>query len=427
MEIGVRIKEFNDLILNLNFENVQILNEKLNEASELLKSSEELRQNIDENLYNFLNSKIIIKNLNHEINETQIILMKLLRNSSGTNKSEFSIIEYNLCESLICYLNNQLKLDLVNEISENYKSFNNFILQYFANLIQGNSEAFKLLSNKWFQLATDLIDSDKFMFAFEYSCSILFLFTKKSTKSQIDKNCYFKVLEKTLDDYSESSWSSILINSEFKNVFIEIIFNNNQFFKFSNPKRIILLEILNKNLHLITSESEFTSLINFYERLSTDFLNYLIQIEKSFDDINYFNNLMLEFKQILICINDLSSENDNETEYRRLIQKRELLLCNTCEILNRIHLSDVIKVHFNKEKFDKNEESLEGHVNLKLELIRLIGILVFENEYNRNIVQETKALITIIESVNIDMNNPFIREWSIVTLRHLYYSKEIKN
>ena len=270
----------------------------------------------------------------------------------------------------------------------------------------------------------------EFDFAFEYCCSILYLYTKKrptnGDNDSIDKELYLKIFKKSLHSFDSSNWSSILVNHLFKEHFIQTILNDEYFTNdFKITQRIAILDILNKNVNMITSE--FNGLITFYETLSTHVLNYLIGNEKKFEDLNHLNNLFLELKLTLICVNDASSENENEEVFRELIQKRELTLRNTCELLNRVHSNEIIKANFNKINIDEESIQVDGYINLKLELIRFIGILVFENEFNRNIVQETKALITIIENVNIDINNPFIREWSIVTLRHLYYSKEIKN
>lgn len=318
------------------------------------------------------------------------------------------------------------------------------------------------MSLNWFNQARALIELDKFDFAFEYSCSVLYLCSKKSRELNdntnadntiINENLYKNILIKSLNSvYRESNWSSILLNYLFKEYFLSVL--NQHYFNLNNFKiRIKILKLLNNNLDKITQNSDFLNISNFYESLSIKFLNYL-DSNTVLSDLKYLNNLMYELKLILIVISDLLSscnENDDVNDringFRCLIQNRELVVRNTCHILNKIHSNGDIKKNFdanrnNDDKFEyfeidieeENEDngniddvSNKGWVNLKLELIRLIGILVYENEFNRNIIQETKALITIIENVNIDINNPFIREWSIVTLRHLYYAKEIKN
>jgi hypothetical protein len=254
------------------------------------------------------------------------------------------------------------------------------------------------------------------------------LLTKTQQNNELfTQKLYLQIFRKTLVSYDSSNWSAILVDSLFKEFFIKTLFYDGEYFKndFKITQRFTILEILSKNLNLITNE--FDGLINFYEKLSTDFLVYLYRHEKNFKDLNYLNDLFLEIKMTLVCINDAASGNENEDSVREQIQKSELVLRNTCKILNQVHSNEIIKTNFNKMLIKEESMLIDGYVNLKLELIRFIGILVFENEYNRNIVQETRALRTIIENVNIDINNPFIREWSIVTLRHLYYSKSPLN
>ena len=122
-------KNFNEFILNINSDD----NQKLNEACESLKSNQQLRQNINKSVYEYLYFQIekYLKNEN-TLNETSVLWIKLLRNSSGTNKTQFLTIENDICILLIEYLNNQVKL--VKITNENFIIF---MLQYFANLIQG--------------------------------------------------------------------------------------------------------------------------------------------------------------------------------------------------------------------------------------------------------------------------------------------------
>ena len=287
--------------------------------------------------------------------------------------------------------------------------------------------SFSGFSHKWIKIANEFLM--KYDFTFENCCSIFYLYTKKQPQNDlIDRNVYLQIFRKSLDSYENSNWSAILVNSLFKEFFMKTFFHDEEYFKndFKITQRITILQILKDNVNLIRID-EFEGLTKFYEKLSTDFLVYLFRHEKNFEDLNYLNDLFLEIKMTLVCINDASSENENEESFRQQIKKRELILRNTCEILNRVHSNEIIKANFNKKDIDEESILIDGYVNLKLELIRFIGILVFENEYNRNVVHETEALRTIIENVNIDINNPFIREWSIVTLRHLYFSKSPLN
>ena len=298
----------------------------------------------------------------------------------------------------------------------------------------GNPSAFDVFAYKWLNLAENFINvkNPSYAFLFEHCCAIIYLCLKKlNVKKRIDYKLYMLILKETSDVYLENNWSVILVKYLFKDFFLELIFKQSRYFdeEFSISKRILFLNILNSSLNLITTEVELKYLLNFFTKLSNDFLEYFIKNENLFNNFEELNDLMRELKNALICLNDLLSENENESKYREITQEYENVVRNSCLILNKVHTNNLIKERFNKE-LKKNEninELTDGYVNLKLELIRLIGILVYENEFNRNIVQETQALISIIENVNIDIYNPFIREWSIVTLRHLYYAKELKN
>lgn len=136
------IENFNNLINS--FAGCDILNSKidelLNEACELLKQNQVLRQNQNENFYkilfNFINENY---NENKTINGTFVLVIKLLRNASGANKNEFYDYEFKIQKILLTHLNKLCVQHehLNDDYNENFKNFVVFSLQYFANLIQG--------------------------------------------------------------------------------------------------------------------------------------------------------------------------------------------------------------------------------------------------------------------------------------------------
>jgi hypothetical protein len=129
-----KITKFNNLILNLNSVEEKKI-DQLNELCELLRLNEELRKNFSEKFYQILCSQLDKYLKNENINETHILLLKLLRNTYGCVKKDFTPSEARLCDLLI-----EFSINLVNEgnESENNRKFIVLILQYFANLIQGN-------------------------------------------------------------------------------------------------------------------------------------------------------------------------------------------------------------------------------------------------------------------------------------------------
>ena len=127
-----KLEKFYNLMLDLNSNNGNII-EQLNELCELLRLNEKLRNNFSEKFYKILHSQLDLKK---DINEIHLLLLKLLRNTYGCIKNDFTPTEASLCELLIDFLNNELNGNEIDD--ENNRKFIVLILQYFANLIQGN-------------------------------------------------------------------------------------------------------------------------------------------------------------------------------------------------------------------------------------------------------------------------------------------------
>ena len=98
------------------------------------------------------------------------------------------------------------------------------------------------------------------------------------------------------------------------------------------------------------------------------------------------------------------------------IQDQIELYKATCKLFKEIHVNkeylDLVK------KYSKNSAYSEWFT-LKCDLVRLIGILVYENEQNQNYLVNDDLLHIISSNLNLDVDNPFVREWSIVALKHI--------
>lgn len=72
------------------------------------------------------------------------------------------------------------------------------------------------------------------------------------------------------------------------------------------------------------------------------------------------------------------------------------------------------------------EDQRPGLTTLKCELVRLIGIFVFENPVNQNWLVDNGLIHVISNNLDVDVDNPFLREWSIVALRHVLCAHDRK-
>jgi hypothetical protein len=188
------------------------------------------------------------------------------------------------------------------------------------------------------------------------------------------------------------------------------VFLNNKLisFKFFETICCILLYISDKktlsmrnyqlsNLRLHIHKHNNTNL-NWSVKLVKHLCQYL-SLEDLVDQISFDNKIYLTL--VLGVINDYLVENSSQIN---LIQSKQELLINSCNLLAQNH----------------------SEANLKVELIRFIGNLVYENELNRNLFLKNNYLSLIIQNLVFDANNPFIREWSIATLKYLHVEDEIK-
>ena len=139
---------------------------------------------------------------------------------------------------------------------------------------------------------------------------------------------------------------------------------------------------------------------------------------------------LTEIKHLSYCLSDLLTLEHGSSSKANLLaaQGDSALLQRTCRVFKELHENETLAGMF--ELLKTRDIYTATHANLKCELIRLIGILVFENRVNQRVVAEVGAMEMIANvNLNMDVRNPFIREWSVIALKHILTANdfEIKN
>lgn len=170
-----------------------------------------------------------------------------------------------------------------------------------------------------------------------------------------------------------------------------------------------ILLYVSKNEEFYMKNSQLNNLFFHMTNHENSDFNWSVQLVKFYcqnstfedlvDQIRFINKTYLTI--LLGVINDYLMENTSKID---LIQSKQELLINSCNLLAENH----------------------SEANLKVELIRFIGNLVYNHESNRNLFLKSNYLSLIMQNLVIDTNNPFIREWSIATLKYLHLEDEIK-
>ena len=162
--------------------------------------------------------------------------------------------------------------------------------------------------------------------------------------------------------------------------------------------------------------------------------NYVIKKINENEYLDEINDHLNEVKLLTNCYSDMLiikfNEKNNEKTTCNISQilvniqqiSSETLLQKTCHLLNEIHSNNIFE-SVNQRFKNKTNNSI---INLKCILIRLIGILVYENVENQQKLVEYNSLNIIAANLNVDFDNPFIREWSIISLKHILSCLDLK-
>lgn len=136
---------------------------------------------------------------------------------------------------------------------------------------------------------------------------------------------------------------------------------------------------------------------------------------------------LTELKTLAYCLSDLLTiEHTNHVKTQlHLIQDNQEILQKTCAIFQQLYENETLKDLF--EIIKQKDLYIATHSSLKCEMIRLIGILIFENKANQALVAENKCMDLIANcNLGMDVCNPFIREWSLVALKHILAHNDLK-
>ena len=252
--------------------------------------------------------------------------------------------------------------------------------------------------------------------------------------------------------------------------FNELVVNDHEGFSQTN-NRLNLLKMLkfnlfktlnNKNVEKDNTKAQIEKfctiknlcfLIKAYEAAITRLLktieenfcqeNKILPITTSMELYHSLNENFNEVKLLVRCLSDILTSGENESFSKTnldFVQKQENILSYSCQLFQHIHINDNLnkfirestqKVHLSasnciETKQQKANYNTNPYFNLKCEFVRLIGILVYNNGFNQNLLTNYKVLHLISSNLNIDFDNPFIREWSLVALKHILSCLDLK-
>jgi hypothetical protein len=460
--------------LTFNHSNDESLVDKLNEIDTLIKSDVKIRENIPDEFYSELSIKLK-QSLENENWNVASLTMKCIKNSAACHRHELKASESLICSFLINFLN----ANVHDRCLKNFESFERekftffqFNFQYIFNLIKGSREALDLYLNEWLDICFRLmIDSELRQDLFNLCCMItsyscLENSTDKKNERLIENNfqkyvpnCqvfygFLARFERELEinklniynvrENDMLNWSFKFLDHFFDHFYFDLFLGSqtecSNFIQSSDFDKIqfgILNFLCNKidDLYHLSSQntqvfSHLNSMKYFTEinlRFLVDFYQYLVK--KNFNLIknvehepklkNVIDLNLKKIKILLVCVSDILTMNENSLSECviksniKYVQQEENIFDLTCNLFKEIHFNKKLN-----ELFDVSNNK-SSSLNMKCELVRLIGILVYENQTNQKKMVENDLLNIISNNLDVDMNNPFIREWSIVTLKHI--------
>lgn len=168
--------------------------------------------------------------------------------------------------------------------------------------------------------------------------------------------------------------------------------------------------------------------LEFFEKFLQESSEKLVEKVKAGDE-DTESDLQERWRETKFLVNSLAylltyqegllPENEIKSNLQT-IQNNEVLFVSVCELLRLLYDRKFELAETKRE--DKRTES----IGIKCELVRLIGILVYENEKNQIKMAENGLMQLLSANLKIDVENPFFREWAIVALRHVLCAHDIK-
>lgn len=408
---------------------------------------------------------------------------------SSVNVNEVAICErlVDVCNELI--VSDEAYEMLSKKDHSAFKCFQ-FVLQYFFNLGQGNTSIISHFLSDWSNLSFQLLCRTKDI-AYEIStlASMILVnlcidkhneseldihFTKLDTHDFIkllnrvftnldyvsnkadtanNNKCLFIDMDQEelefLVDESSSNWSFRLVDYLLETeVYLSRVLC--EFHTYDLIDRISLLKVFKVKLFkscqsdqahavssfrvLISSSDFIENFVAMHVKANRFFLDYLVNLTESPEyETQKSNHSILvhmhlaELKHLSYCLSDLLTVIHESKQLAHLAQANNQLLEQTCSLFKALYENNALKELFSIEVDREQDFYKSTHSNLKCELIRLIGILVFESTLNQGIVAENGVMELIAKAnLDVDVCNPFVREWSLIALKHILETNDLK-
>ncbi|XP_024138655.1 ataxin-10 [Oryzias melastigma] len=143
------------------------------------------------------------------------------------------------------------------------------------------------------------------------------------------------------------------------------------------------------------------------------------------------NDEVLQEALTVISLLDVLCEMTSDHKQFMFLQDQPDFLLTTVELLQQVHAigkasKNIFSAAQNFSSFSEGSDASPHSpvISFKAHLIRLIGNLCHRNTSNQNKVRELEGIPLILDSCNIDSNNPFISQWAIFTIRNLLENNE---
>lgn len=431
----------------------------------LFKQDQSIRSNTPAQFYLISHNKLkpLLNQIDSNNQDLLKLILKCIKNSAAAFKNDFSSHENQLCS----FLHDFLEQHLQNHSDDHsYNFIITAILQYIFNLVQGNQKACELYLNKWIEICfcvlTNLtFEQDIFNLA---SMILVYSCLEKYDKSTLLDNHSDKITKKvflnllngldfTNQDFEmEKNWTFKFLNHYFDKFYFDVLITNevNDLFEsVPAPSRLYLLKTLNQKLIGQISSIKYGKQImdlKYLDESSLKFISefYIVSSTRLLflineNELTEISNWFREFKIICNCLCDFLTIEERDTCEMQIrqnvdfIQDKSELFQNTCKLFKEIHtnksLVDLLEEMRRNSSVNNNEQDLDDwnqKFNIKCDLVRLIGILVYEHPPNQSYLVNDQLLHIISSNLNVDIDNPFVREWSIIALKHILSNLDFK-
>ena len=239
-----------------------------------------------------------------------------------------------------------------------------------------------------------------------------------------------------LEEPDQSNESFKLISFIFREQFLnksDLFYN--ELTHLNIEQRLNLLKLIQFKIDEINSKQCLDFLIKQSDAVYLN-LNNLVMNATTTNDLDLVRNHLIEIKVLASILSDfLISKSDNISSYLNYAQNsnNNCLFKNTCALFKETHENKLIRSLLVEISSSSSSSSSSlpnknnfNSSNLKIELVRLIGILVYNNSINQSLLVDYKCLDLIANSITIDMDNLFAREWSILALKHILDKLDLK-